>query len=165
MPLAEFFMSEGALPEAEIAPLARRITEICLRHQGARPGSPTAASIACLEVTEIPRGRLFVGGAESASPRYRLRFTTPAGALGAEAKAALVHEVTLAVLAAEGTPFDEADACRVWCIVDEVPDGNWSSGGKVVGWRDVMRHVLRGDALLRRRERLVARSAEREPAE
>jgi len=160
MPLAELTLTRGAVPEPALRALVRDITEVFLDAQRARCNSEVARSIACLEVREIEPGRFFVGGEPAARPRYRLAFTTPEGALDPARKAALVEQATRLVLAAEGTPFSEDEAHRVWCIIHEVPDGNWASAGRIWRWRDITRWVLRGEVALRR----LARARTREPA-
>lgn len=150
MPLAEMTMTRGALPEHSIGLLAQEITNILLDHQGARPGSEAASAITCLEITEVEPTRLFFGGVPVGDNRYRVKFTIPSGAMSLERKSSLVEAVTRTVLAAEGTPWSEADAMRVWCIVSEIPDGNWASGGRIYRWREIVRWVMRTDIAIRR---------------
>ncbi|MDQ0326003.1 phenylpyruvate tautomerase PptA (4-oxalocrotonate tautomerase family) [Rhodopseudomonas julia] len=153
MPLAELRLTRGALSDAKLDILARDLTAILLEHQGARPGSAVARSITRLEVTEFEPRRTYVGGNLSNAPCYRLSYTVPLGALNEDKKRSLVEKSTNAILAAEGTPFTEDDAYRVWCLIDEVPDGNWASAGKIWRWRDIMRWVARREIAARRQER------------
>ncbi|WP_156953379.1 tautomerase family protein [Afifella pfennigii] len=156
MPLAELRLTRGALSEQKLDMLARDLTAILLDHQGARPGSAVARSITRLEVTELDPCRSYVGGRFTEDPCYRLTYTIPGGALNEEKKRSLVEKSTNAILAAEGTPFSEEEAYRVWCLINEVPDGNWASAGRIWRWRDIMRWVVRREIAARRREREVA---------
>jgi len=156
MPLAELRLTRGALSDAKLDMLARDLTAILLAHQGARDGSAVARSITRLEVTELDSCRTYVGGRFTEDPCYRLTYTVPDGALNEEKKRSLVEKSTNAILAAEGTPYSEEDAYRVWCLINEVPDGNWASAGKIWRWRDIMRWVARREIAARRREREVA---------
>ncbi|MBZ8133079.1 hypothetical protein [Afifella sp. IM 167] len=158
-------MTRGALSEAKMDMLARDLTAILLAHQGARDGSAIARSITRLEVTELDPTRSYVGGRVSDAPCYRLTYTVPGGALNEEKKRSLVEKSTNAILAAEGTPYSEEEAYRVWCLINEVPDGNWASAGKIWRWKDIMRWVVRREIAARRGEREVAKpGGEREVA-
>jgi phenylpyruvate tautomerase PptA (4-oxalocrotonate tautomerase family) len=150
MPLAELTITRGALDDHAIDTLAGEITEIFLDHQGARAGSPVAHSIACVEVNEVEPRRVYVGGRPATKPRYRVVFTVPVGALDEGRKASLARQATATILAAEGTPFSEEEGHRVWCVIKEVPDGNWASAGRIFRWRDIVRWVARGEIAARR---------------
>lgn len=153
MPLAELTLTRGSLNDAKLGVLAREITELLVVHQGARPDSHAARSITCFEVTELAPNRIFVGGEMTNESRYRMTFTIPEGAMDEARKASLAETSTRAILAAEGTPFDEQSSCRVWCIFQEVPDGNWASSGRIYRWRDIIRWVVRRDIAARRAAR------------
>lgn len=146
-------MTRDAIPERDLEPLAERVTTTVLRAQGAREGSPAAREISRVVIREIDEGRVFVGGRRTEERLYRFIVTTPIGALDATCKARLVEDLAKAVLEAEGTPFSEADAHRVWCVVNEIPDGNWGSAGRIFRWRDIKRWVARRDFRARKAER------------
>ena len=55
--------------------------------------------------------------------------TIPQYSLNDERKKELVEEVTRAVLDAEGVPFNDIHRFRVLCLIVEINDGNWGSGG------------------------------------
>jgi hypothetical protein len=49
-----------------------------------------------------------------------------------------MRDVAAAVVAAEGVDEpEEHDLARVWCIIDEVPDGNWGVGSGPMRLRDL----------------------------
>lgn len=150
MPLAELTLTRGSLNDVKLGHLAREITDLLVVHQGARPDSWAARSITWFEVTELAPNRVFVGGEMTNESRYRITFTIPEGAMDEARKASLVETSTRAILAAEGSAYDDQSSCRVWCIFQEVPDGNWASSGRIYRWRDIIRWVLRRDIAARR---------------
>lgn len=159
MPLVELSMTKGALSKEALAPLAERITLHVLRAQGARPGSDAARSISRVVFRQAEPDLVFVGGEVADNPLYRIIVTTPEGALDAPTKVTLVEELTKVVLDAEGTPYREAEAERVWCVINEIPDGNWGSGGKIYPWRDIQKWVVRRDFLAKRQARKALEQA------
>jgi phenylpyruvate tautomerase PptA (4-oxalocrotonate tautomerase family) len=46
----------------------------------------------------------------------------------------MVEEMTASVV--RHTDLGEAEADRVWVLVEEVPDGSWGAGGRVVRLAD-----------------------------
>lgn len=158
MPLAEIHLVRRALEPEALHALVEDVTETFLRHQGARADSCAARSIARVEVHESSPTHIFVGGLPSRDPQYRIVYTVPHGSMDPAAKASLVDETTRLVLSAEGTPWSEEQAHRVWCLVNEVPDGNWGAAGRIFRWRDVMRWVARRDIAARRTARAVRRT-------
>ncbi len=53
----------------------------------------------------------------------------PTGWLNTVRKQGMIDAVTRALLEAIATPFDESSRFRVRCLIPEIPDGNWGSGG------------------------------------
>lgn len=165
MPLVELSATKRALSEDAIPPLAEAITRIVLKAQGARPDSAAARSISRVIVREVEPDRVFQGGEPPEQALYRLIVTTPQGALNDASKATLVAELTHAVLAAEGTAVRESDAQRVWCVINEIPDGNWGSGGQIYRWRDIQKWVVRKDFTAKRQTRAALKQASASAAE
>ena len=58
----------------------------------------------------------------------------PAGALGADQKAAMIKGVTDAVVAAEGIP---AVRPATFVLIEEVPEGGWGIAGRALGLDDM----------------------------
>ncbi len=141
MPMIDLTLPEHALaPEATAAPLDR-LTGILIRAEGV-PDNARARSVSWAFATT---STLTVGGAPAARARYRVVATVPHGALDERAKSLLVAEVTEAVLAAEGSTPDRENAMRVWCLVNEVPEGSWGAAGRIARLEDIATFVL-GDA-------------------
>src|SRR3954466_9312243 len=99
MPMLDAFIPAGALsPEAEHALLAH-LTDILLRNEGADPADPRAREIAWVFLHRP--AAVLVGGKPATAPRYRFVASVPEGQFDDERRAAIVAEVTDAVLAAE----------------------------------------------------------------
>lgn len=138
MPLIEVRMPKGALSPQAQQQLADKLTEAVLRWEGAPAGSRLARQLTWVSMVEADG--LFVAGQEAGQPRYVIRATVPQHALRPAAKAGFVADATAAVVEVEGGQADDA-AFRVWCIVEEVPDGNWGADGRVVTFEDIVRMV------------------------
>ncbi len=142
MPMIDLTLPQGALkPEAKDR-LMQELTRSLLKWEGA-PDNPQAASIAWAYVDERPAGDVYVGGVKqpAAAARYRVIVTVPQGALDDQRKAGLVEEVNRLVLAAEGSQPNPQNGLRVWCIIREVPDGNWASLGRIFRIKDIAAFV------------------------
>lgn len=142
MPMLDVTIPEGALsPKAE-AELLARLTDLLLLHEGADPTSPAARALAWVYLHRP--AALFVAGAPSAAPRYRIQASVPEGQFDDERRKAIVAAVTDAVLDAEAGAYPR-DPQRVWVFTHEVPDGEWGGGGRVARLADIAGLVL-GDA-------------------
>ena len=133
-------LPEGTLSAESQTQLLARLTNILLKWEGA-PDTPQAKSIAWAYAHEVKAGAMTVGGTIPEIPRYRVMTTVPHGSLNDERKKGLVEEVTRAVLEAEGADWNAENRQRVWCIVQEVPDGNWGGGGRIFRLRDIAKFV------------------------
>jgi phenylpyruvate tautomerase PptA (4-oxalocrotonate tautomerase family) len=71
---------------------------------------------------------------------YRVVATVPKGSLDDRRRRGLMRDVAVAVIKAEGTALDEHELGRVWCIIDEVPDGNWGVGSRPMRLRDLAQY-------------------------
>lgn len=153
MPLAEIKVVKGHLSANQIKTLGGTITQTFMKHQRARPESAAAKSITCVEVTEIDSGMFFVGGEPAQDVRLRVVYTVPFGSLDEDAKASLVNETTRLVLSVQDRDWEEDGPYDIWCIINEVPDGNWGAAGRIFRWREIMRWVIKRDGAARRAER------------
>jgi phenylpyruvate tautomerase PptA (4-oxalocrotonate tautomerase family) len=140
MPMIDLTLPEGTLSAESKKELMTQLTTILLKWEGA-PDTPQAKSIAWVYAHEVKAGAMTVGGTPPESPRYRVITTVPQGSLNDERKKGLVEEVTRAVLEAEGADWNADNRLRVWCIIQEVPDGNWGGGGRIYRLRDIARFV------------------------
>ncbi|QBD78988.1 4-oxalocrotonate tautomerase [Ktedonosporobacter rubrisoli] len=140
MPMIDLTLPEGILNAQGKQDLMAHLSSIILKWEGA-PDTPQAKAIAWIYVHEIKKEEMMVGGAFPAHPRYRVIATVPQWSLDDERKQGLVEEVTRAILDAEGASWDAENRARVWCIVQEVADGNWGAGGQIFRLRDIVRLV------------------------
>ena len=137
MPMIDLTVPKGRLERAEQEALAAELTRLIIHWESGtdRPGYDKA-SWAFVQESEV----IGVGG----SPRvpggrqvYRVVVSVPKGPLDDRRRAGLISDVAHAVLEAEGTKPTLEDLMRVWCIVDEVPDGNWGVGPAPMRLRDL----------------------------
>jgi phenylpyruvate tautomerase PptA (4-oxalocrotonate tautomerase family) len=139
MPMLDAFIPDGALsPVAERA-LVSALTDILLQHEGADPSDPRAQAIAWVFLHRP--AEVYVGGESVAIPRYRFVASVPEGQFDAERRAAIVRDVTDAVLRAENGshPYDPT---RVWVFTNEIPDGTWGAAGRINTLADIVGYVL-----------------------
>lgn len=139
MPMLDAYIPADALsPEAE-SELVSSLTDILLRNEGADPSNETVRSIAWVFLHRPER--VFVAGAPADAPRYRLVASVPEGQFDDERRAALVAEMTNAVLDAEHGAHDR-DPARVWVIASEISDGTWGAVGRVQRLADIAAFAL-----------------------
>lgn len=128
MPMIDVLIPEGALkPEAETR-LLKELTDILIKAEGFDPSNQIAQSVTVIFLHRP--AAVFVAGARSTSPRYRIVPSVPEGQYNDESRAALVKDVTEAVVRAEGGKFEDV-APRVWVFPTEVADGEWGGRGLI----------------------------------
>jgi phenylpyruvate tautomerase PptA (4-oxalocrotonate tautomerase family) len=143
MPMLDAFIPEGALSAEAERELISNLTDILLRTEGADPSDPRALSIAVLTLHRP--AAVFVGGEPTeGAPRYKIFASVPEGQYTDERRAAMVEQVTEAVLDAENGAYDR-DPLRVWVFANEVPEGTWGAGGRIFRLADIIGFVV-GDA-------------------
>jgi phenylpyruvate tautomerase PptA (4-oxalocrotonate tautomerase family) len=140
-------MLDAYIPENALSPVAERaliseLTDLLLRHEGADPSDPRARAIAWVFLHRP--AEVFVAGEHAAEPRYRFIASVPEGQFDDERRAAIVRDVTDAVLRAENGPHPY-DANRVWVFTNEIPDGTWGGAGRINRLADIVGYVV-GDA-------------------
>jgi hypothetical protein len=108
--------------------LVEPLTDILLRAEGFDPGNQIAQSVSVVFLHRP--ADVFVAGARSTAPRYRIIPSAPEGQYSDVSRKALVKEVTEAVVRAEGGTFEDV-APRVWVFPTEIPDGQWGSRGVI----------------------------------
>lgn len=160
MPMIDALIPADALtPEAETR-LFKELTDILLRAEGFEPGNQNAQSVSVLFLHRP--AAVFVGGAPSELPRYRIVPSVPEGQYTEASRAMLVEAVTRAVARAEGGTFEDV-APRVWVFPTEIPDGQWGSRGVIRRLPDIQAFIAGeperavGKARLARRRREKAR--------
>jgi phenylpyruvate tautomerase PptA (4-oxalocrotonate tautomerase family) len=140
MPMLDVYIPDQALPADAEKGLLRRLAEILIEHEGADPSDPVARSLAKVWLHR-PAAMLHAGETPSA-PHYKVIASVPQGQLDNERTASAFAAITDAILAAEGGRYDQ-DPLRIWVIGNEIPDGNWGAGGRVVRLADIAGAVLR----------------------
>ncbi len=143
MLMIDFTYPEGALDPDALATAVDRLTESLLRNEAATDNERIRA-IAWTFVHVQPAGTIFGGGRPAERPYYRVQLTVPAGTLvhgpgpfASQARESLFREVAEIVLDAEGSPHTDADLARVWCFLNEVPDGLWGGLGTTFRMADI----------------------------
>jgi phenylpyruvate tautomerase PptA (4-oxalocrotonate tautomerase family) len=162
MPMIDALIPENALtPEAE-ARLLKEMTDILIRAEGYEPDNEIAQSVSFLFLHRP--AAIFVGGAPSASPRYRIITSAPEGQYTDAAREAVVREITEAIARAEGVTFEQI-ARRVWIFPTEIPDGQWGGAGRINKLPDIHAMIAgehdrkTGEERLARRRREKTREA------
>lgn len=160
MPMIDALIPENALTPAAEARLLKEMTDILIRAEGYDPDNEIAQRVSFLFLHRP--AAIFVGGAPSASPRYRIIPSVPEGQYTDAARESLVREITEAIARAEGVTFEQV-APRVWIFPTEIPDGQWGGAGTIRRLSDI--HALiagegdrkTGEERLARRRREKAR--------
>ncbi|MGY3440486.1 MULTISPECIES: tautomerase family protein [unclassified Bradyrhizobium] len=159
MPMIDVTIPEGALsPDAE-ARLIKELGDILIGHEGFDPANRIAQSVTVVFLHRP--AAVYVAGQRSPSPRYRIVPTVPEGQYTEASRAALVKDVTDAVVRADGGSFEDV-AAQVWVFPTEVPDGQWGSRGVIRPLPDIQAFIAGeherkvGEARLARRRRVKA---------
>jgi phenylpyruvate tautomerase PptA (4-oxalocrotonate tautomerase family) len=160
MPMLDAFIPEGALQAEAEQQLLSKLTDILLRNEGADPADPAARSIAWVFLQRP--AQVYVAGEPAAEPRYRVIASVPEGQFDPERRRQLAAEVTEAILDAEQGAY-ERNPLRVWVFANEIPEGTWGGGGRIVTLADIIGFVV-GDAE-KGRQYAERRLAERRAAE
>ncbi len=138
MPMLDAYIPEGALSAGAEKDLIAKLTDILLYHEGADPTDPAARAIAWVF---LHRPSVFVAGEAAEEPRYRIVASVPEGQFDDERRSAIVEAITEAVLDAEDGAH-ERNPLRVWVFANEIPDGTWGGGGRIVTLADIVGFVM-----------------------
>jgi phenylpyruvate tautomerase PptA (4-oxalocrotonate tautomerase family) len=130
MPIIHVTVPAGVLDAEAQAAVAAQLTDILMEIEGTK-GNPTFAAGTWLQLTEAQPNTTAVGG-KFASGRYHMVIDTPSGALNMEQKETLILRTTDALLRIEGTEPDPTQRARVYCLINEIPDGGWGFAGQAV---------------------------------
>ncbi|MHC2253812.1 phenylpyruvate tautomerase PptA (4-oxalocrotonate tautomerase family) [Bradyrhizobium embrapense] len=159
MPMIDVTIPEGALePDAE-ARLIKELGDILIGHEGFDPANKVAQGVTVVFLHRP--AAVYVAGAPSPSPRYRIVPTVPEGQYTEASRAALVKDVTDAVVRADGGSFEDV-APQVWVFPTEIPDGQWGSRGVIRPLPDIQAFIAGeherevGEERLARRRRVKA---------
>jgi phenylpyruvate tautomerase PptA (4-oxalocrotonate tautomerase family) len=142
MPLIDITLPKEALAPSKLQELEKELGRIALRWERADL-APHAKEISWIFAHEVSAMHAVVGDGVPNKPNYRVNVTLPAGSMDEHHRAGLIYETTRAVLAAEGAQFNDTEAMRVWVILTEVDEGAWGMGGRIFGFRDIMRYAVK----------------------
>jgi len=128
MPVIDVIYPAGALsPQAQEA-VAAQLTDTLMEIEGTK-GIAAIAAGTWLILTEAPANTIAVGG-KFAPGRYRVRIDMPVATLDQPKKAELIRRVTDILLQIDGiTEPDAAQRARIYCLINEIPDGGWGFAG------------------------------------
>ena len=135
--MIDLTLPKGRFQPAEQEALAAELTRLIVHWESGtdRPGYDKAAwaFVQEAELIEVGGRRRRPEGRQV----YRVVVTVPKGSLDDGRRAGLMRDVAHAVIAADGGEPTPENLMRVWCIVDEVPDGNWGVGPGPLRLRDL----------------------------
>jgi phenylpyruvate tautomerase PptA (4-oxalocrotonate tautomerase family) len=138
MPMIEMFVPAGVLDTETKAKLHRNVGRQVLEVEGGT-GAPLERAITWVFIFEVGGDDWSVGGepvTADRQARFLTRVTVPAGSMNDERREWIAARVQHEIVAALGTDPGPINSV---CLINEVPTGNWSGGGLVVGFVDVMR--------------------------
>jgi len=136
--MVDITVSAGVVSDEHKATLVKVLTRLIVKwEEGADvPGYGYAAWTFVHEAHGVAiAGKL---RAAEKAPLYRLIVSVPKGSLNDERKAGLVADVTETIMDVEPRERWKRDPHRVWCIVDDLPDGDWGAGRRIVRLRDLV---------------------------
>lgn len=135
MPMLEAYIPQDALTADAEDKLLSDLTDLLIRHEGADPTNLVVRQLAW--VTVIRPDKMFVAGTAIKEPHYRFITSVPEGQFNPERRAAMIKDVTEAVLDAEQGAYPRS-ADRVWVLTPEVPEGSWGGSGRIRGLADIV---------------------------
>lgn len=136
--MIELTVPKDALSRPKQHALMKTLTNTLLKWEGAPIDSVVAQAVSWGFVTEKPTGTFYVGGEPIKQDHWRVEVTVPQGALDADKKKGLVKDVQEAIAKATG---DDNLGIRVWCIITDIPSGNWGADGKIFTITEIARMV------------------------
>jgi len=128
MPVIDVTYPVGALSQAAQEAVAAQLTDILMEIEGTK-GIAAIAAGTWLVMHEANPNTIAVGG-KFGPGRYRVEIATPVGTLNMAQKEELIRRVTDALLQIEGTEPDAAQRVRIYCLINEIPDGGWGFAGQ-----------------------------------
>jgi phenylpyruvate tautomerase PptA (4-oxalocrotonate tautomerase family) len=159
MPMIDVTIPEGALKPAAEARLIKELGDILIGHEGFDPANKVAQGVTVVFLHRP--AAVYVAGEPSPSTRYRIVPTVPEGQYTEVSRAALVKDVTAAVVRADGGSYEDV-APQVWVFPTEIPDGQWGSRGVIRLLPDIQAFIAGeherkvGEERLARRRRVKA---------
>ena len=139
MPVIDVTLPTGSLTGEQKTQLADKLTHSLIKYEGFEP-TPRRLSTVRVAINEMSAGSYTVGGAlglQNQAAFYEVLVTVPEGVLSDEAKNGLVGEVTQTMLELEGASVTLENSLRVYCLIMEIPDGNWGTAGRILRRADM----------------------------
>jgi phenylpyruvate tautomerase PptA (4-oxalocrotonate tautomerase family) len=138
MPMIEMFVPAGVLDAETKAKLHRNVGRQILEVEGGT-GAPLERAITWMFIHELDGAAWSVGGEPvtgDGQARFLTRVTVPDGSMNDERRERIAARVQHEIVAALGY---DPEPINTICLINEVPTGDWSGGGMVVDFADVMR--------------------------
>jgi phenylpyruvate tautomerase PptA (4-oxalocrotonate tautomerase family) len=134
MPMLDITVPRGKFAKEEPENLTAQLTDLIIEWEGGTeaPGYDKA-SWAFVQEADL----IAADGRHAGRQVYRVVASVPKGSLDERRRRRLMRDVAAAVIAADGAEPVEAGLACVWCIVHEVPDGNWEAGASPMKLRDL----------------------------
>lgn len=138
MPMIDLTIPADTLTDEHQARLVKELTRIFVKwEEGTEvPGYEYAAWAFVHEAKGTAVAGKLRGPGKA--PLYRVICSMPKGSMNERRKAGMIAEVTETIMTLEPRDHWKPDVNRVWCIIVDVPDGDWGSGGQVTTLRDLV---------------------------
>lgn len=133
MPILNLTVPENSFDAAQKARLLENLTVAAMTAEGL-PDTPAARMLTWVLLHEVKPENWAIGGKTGQSFKSLVRVTVPQGGLSEERKqqmAATVFQVLSESL------NDKINALETIIVLDEIPDGNFSAGGKTFRLREI----------------------------
>jgi phenylpyruvate tautomerase PptA (4-oxalocrotonate tautomerase family) len=131
MPVIDVIYPAGALNQEAQEAVAAQLTDLVMDIEGTK-GIAAIAAGTWLLLHEAAPNTIAAGG-KFAPGRYRVKIDMPVDALTMAQKAELIRRVTDTLLQIDGvTEVDAAQRARIYCLINEIPDGGWGFAGQAI---------------------------------
>jgi len=144
MPMIELTVPKNALTKTKQNKLMKNLTDILLNWEGAPIDSAFAQSVSWGFVTEQEASMFYAAGAPIKQDHWRVEITVPQGALNEEKKQGLVKDVHEQF---ERVTGDKNLGVRLWCIITDIPSGNWGVNNEIITITEIARKVWKSERL------------------
>ena len=128
MPVIDVTYPAGALNARAQEAVAAHLTDILMDIEGSKGIAAIAAGTWLLPHEAAPN----MPSAEKSAQAVIGSKSQPAGTLNMAQKEALIQRVTDALLRIDGVEPDAAQRARIYCLINEVPDGGWGFAGLAI---------------------------------
>lgn len=127
MPVIDVTFTAGTLNHEAQAAVAAQLTDTLMEIEGTK-GIAAIAAGTWLILHEAPANTMAAGGKLN-NGLFHVSIVTPVGTLSMAQKDELIRRVTDTMLHLAGVEVTPATKARVYCLVNEVPDGGWGFAG------------------------------------